>query len=75
MVLGWLLGKKAASTVLENLKPSTSTIQQIQKLEKRRRELLEERAELIARLREIDREIRKIEYWESVLRARDYFEP
>lgn len=70
-MLGWLLGSKMTRGVIKSISKNNSNFREWQRLEKRKLQLLDKRAELIEEINRIDAEIQMIENYQAVLMRRD----
>ena len=70
-MLGWLLGKKTTEGIIKSITKNSPTFREWQRLEKKKLQLLDKRAELIEEINRIDAEIRMIETYQSMLMRRD----
>lgn len=69
--MGWLFGKKMTEDVIKSITKNSPTFREWQRLEKKKLQLLDKRAELIEEINRIDAEIRMIETYQSMLMRRD----
>lgn len=71
-MLDWFFGKKTAEGIIRSISRSNPAFKEWQMLEKKKQQLLDKRAELIAQIHEIDAEIRQIEMYQQVLTRREF---
>ncbi|WP_143597778.1 hypothetical protein [Thermococcus thioreducens] len=69
--MGWLFGKKTTEGIIKSIAKNSPNFKEWQRLEKRKLQLLDKRAELIEGINRIDAEIRMIESYQSMLMRQD----